>query len=98
MPQSVRLGRSLALSTIVLAYCERNVVSIILRFPWSPEIVVRVIHYPHPTLMRASKPLRRVDAELKKAVAEMFELMYQHNGIGLAANQVDLPYRLFVVN
>jgi peptide deformylase len=64
----------------------------------SPEIVVRVIHYPHPTLMRASKPLRRVDAELKKAVAEMFELMYQNNGIGLAANQVDLPYRLFVVN
>lgn len=59
---------------------------------------MRVIHYPHPTLMRASKPLRRVDAELRKAVGEMFDLMYQQNGIGLAANQVDLPYRLFVVN
>ncbi len=31
-------------------------------------------------------------------VAEMFELMYEHKGIGLAANQVDLPYRLIVVN
>ena len=28
----------------------------------------------------------------------MFELMYEHKGIGLAANQVDLPYRLFVTN
>jgi peptide deformylase len=28
----------------------------------------------------------------------MFELMYAHRGIGLAANQVDLPLRLFVMN
>lgn len=28
----------------------------------------------------------------------MFELMYQANGIGLAANQVDLPLQLFVIN
>ena len=59
---------------------------------------MRVVHFPHPTLMRASKPLTRVDAELHKIVAEMFDLMYQNNGIGLAANQVNLPYRLFVVN
>lgn len=31
-------------------------------------------------------------------VREMFDLMYQAEGIGLAANQVDLPYRLFVLN
>jgi peptide deformylase len=28
----------------------------------------------------------------------MFDLMYEHEGVGLAANQVDLPYRLFVAN
>lgn len=28
----------------------------------------------------------------------MFELMYEHEGVGLAANQVDLPYRVFVAN
>jgi peptide deformylase len=59
---------------------------------------LRIILYPHPTLFRPSKPLKRVDAELHKIVAEMFDLMYQHRGCGLAANQVDLPYRLFVVN
>ncbi len=31
-------------------------------------------------------------------VAQMFELMYEHEGVGLAANQVDLPYRVFVTN
>ena len=31
-------------------------------------------------------------------IREMFELMYAAEGVGLAANQVDLPYRLFVTN
>jgi peptide deformylase len=60
--------------------------------------VLRIVQFPHPTLLRPSKPLRRVDAEVHQFVAEMFDLMYQHNGCGLAANQVDLPYRLFVMN
>lgn len=57
-----------------------------------------IIHYPHPTLRHVSKPLLRVDAELRRIVAEMFDLMYEHEGVGLAANQVDLPYRIFVAN
>ncbi len=59
---------------------------------------MRIIKYPHPTLRHKSKPLRRVDNELKKTVREMFELMYEDRGIGLAANQIDLPYRFFVMN
>ncbi len=59
---------------------------------------MRIVQYPHPALRHVSKPLRRVDAELREIVREMFHLMYEANGIGLAANQVDLPYRLFVLN
>ncbi|MHB8898970.1 MAG: peptide deformylase [Thermoguttaceae bacterium] len=59
---------------------------------------MQIIKYPHPTLRHKSRALKRVDRELKQIVAEMFELMYSHEGIGLAANQVDLPYRLFVMN
>ena len=59
---------------------------------------MRIIKYPHPTLRYKSKPLRLVDAELKRTVGQMLDLMYQQKGIGLAANQVDLPYRLFVMN
>lgn len=59
---------------------------------------MQIIQYPHPTLRHVSKPLKRVDQELVTAVREMFDLMYEAKGIGLAANQVDLPYRLFVIN
>jgi peptide deformylase len=59
---------------------------------------VHIVKYPHPTLRYPAKPLRRVDGELKEIVREMLELMYGNKGIGLAANQVDLPYRLLVAN
>jgi len=59
---------------------------------------VQIVKYPHPTLRHKSKPIRRVDAEFKKIVRGMFDLMYEHKGIGLAANQVDLPYRFFIMN
>ncbi|MBN2295871.1 MAG: peptide deformylase [Pirellulales bacterium] len=59
---------------------------------------MQIIKYPHPTLRHKSKPLRRVDAQLRKIASEMLELMYDDHGVGLAANQVDLPYRLVVIN
>ena len=59
---------------------------------------MEIIKYPPPTLRHKSKPLKRIDASLRQTVAEMFRLMYEAEGIGLAANQVDLPYRLFVLN
>lgn len=59
---------------------------------------LEIVQYPHPTLRHVSKPLLKIDAELRAMVGEMFQLMYKHNGVGLAANQVNLPYRLFVVN
>lgn len=60
--------------------------------------MLEVVKYPHPTLRHRSKPLQRVDGELVKIVEEMFDLMYSQSGVGLAANQVNLPYRLFVLN
>ena len=59
---------------------------------------LQLIQYPHPTLRHVSRPLKKIDAELRDCVRQMFDLMYKHRGVGLAANQVDLPYRLFVVN
>lgn len=59
---------------------------------------MKIINFPHPTLRHKSKPVTRVDNELQAIVEEMFELMYDARGIGLAANQVDLPLQLFVCN
>ena len=59
---------------------------------------MEIINFPHPTLRHPSKPITRVDPELRQIVAEMFDLMYKAKGIGLAANQVNLPLQLFVIN
>lgn len=59
---------------------------------------LHIVTYPHPALSRPSKPLARIDAELRQIVRQMFDLMYAARGVGLAANQVNLPYRLFIMN
>jgi peptide deformylase len=59
---------------------------------------LKIVYYPHPTLRHKSTPLRRVNGRVKDIVREMFALMYEAKGVGLAANQVDLPFRLFVTN
>jgi peptide deformylase len=59
---------------------------------------MQVVSYPHPALRWKSKPITRIDADLKQLVRTMFELMYATNGIGLAANQVAVPWRFFIMN
>lgn len=59
---------------------------------------MEIIPYPHPTLRHKSKPIRRVNKRLKELVQQMFPLMYKAKGVGLAANQVDLPFQLFIIN
>ncbi len=71
-----------------------------LHFASTPNLLMSlsIIPYPHPTLRVKSSPIRRVDQALKDLANEMLELMYGAQGVGLAANQVDLPLRMFVVN
>lgn len=59
---------------------------------------LQIVHFPHPALRWESKPVRKVDDELRALVRLMFDLMYEARGIGLAANQVALPCQLFVLN
>jgi peptide deformylase len=59
---------------------------------------LQLVTFPHPILRHKSRPIVRVDAELHELVNQMFEIMYDFRGVGLAANQVALPIRLFVAN
>lgn len=59
---------------------------------------MEIVNYPHPALRWKSVPVTKINKKIRDIVAEMFDLMYAANGIGLAANQVALPYRLFVIN
>ena len=62
------------------------------------SLLMQIVQYGHPVLRWKSKPVQAITDDLRHIVREMFELMYAAKGIGLAANQVALPYRLFVVN
>lgn len=60
--------------------------------------MLQIVKYPHPALRYASRPVTRIDDELRAVVREMFTLMYEARGVGLAANQVGLPFRFFILN
>jgi peptide deformylase len=57
-----------------------------------------IITYPDPRLRREAEPVEEVTDELRERVRNMFPLMYEAKGIGLAAPQIGWNKRLFVVN
>jgi peptide deformylase len=59
---------------------------------------LKVILWPDPRLKQASHPVQTFDDTLRSLAARMFELMREHQGVGLAAPQVGLNVRLFVMN
>lgn len=57
-----------------------------------------VILWPDPRLKKLSKPVEAFDENLRALAGRMLELMRQHKGVGLAAPQVGINLRLFVMN
>ena len=60
--------------------------------------LLKVVHYPEPVLLQIGKPVTEFDENLKKLVEDMFETMYSARGVGLAAPQVGVSNRLFVMD
>jgi len=50
-----------------------------------------------PLLQQQLEPFDPSSVDLETIVADMFETMHHHKGVGLSANQVGLPHRLFVM-
>jgi peptide deformylase len=59
---------------------------------------MKIVFYPHPALRHPAKPLTAIDKQIHLDAGRMLELMYENKGLGLAANQVFLPYRIVVLN
>ena len=57
-----------------------------------------ILRYPDPRLHTVAKPVAAVDARLRKLVDDMLATMYEAEGIGLAATQVDVHERLIVID
>ena len=57
-----------------------------------------ILRYPDPRLQTVAKPVQAVDARIQTLIADMLETMYDANGIGLAATQVNVHERLVVID
>jgi len=60
--------------------------------------VLEILKYPHPLLKKRSKPVERIDEEIKRLIHDMMDTMYDAEGIGLAACQVGDPRRVIVID
>ncbi|MDG1248398.1 MAG: peptide deformylase [SAR86 cluster bacterium] len=59
---------------------------------------LKVLKFPNPRLRKIAEKVTKFDKSLKKLAHDMLELMYDENGIGLAATQVDKHIRLIVID
>lgn len=61
-------------------------------------MILPVIAYGHPVLRKMGKEIDKDYPDLEQLIKNMFETMYGANGVGLAAPQIGLDIRLFIVD
>jgi len=60
--------------------------------------ILPILCYPDPRLFKVAKPVAAVDERVRALVKDMFATMYDANGVGLAATQVDVHERIIVAD
>ena len=57
-----------------------------------------ILRYPDPRLYTVARPVADVDDRIRRLVDDMLETMYEAEGVGLAATQVDVHERVIVID
>ena len=60
--------------------------------------VLTILEYPDERLNEVSVPVENVDDALRTFIDDMFDTMYENKGIGLAASQVNVRKRIFIMD
>ena len=60
--------------------------------------ILEILVYPDERLRKIAKPVENVDKRIQQLVSDMTETMYDANGIGLAATQVDVHEQVIVMD
>ncbi len=61
-------------------------------------MILPIIAYGHPVLKRKAEVINKDYPKLKELIENMFETMYNASGVGIAAPQIGLSIRLFIVD
>ena len=59
---------------------------------------LEVLRFPDERLRTVAEPVAEVNDEIRQIVKDMLVTMYDENGIGLAATQVDIHKRIVVID
>ncbi|ARN74047.1 peptide deformylase [Oceanicoccus sagamiensis] len=60
--------------------------------------ILEILEFPDPRLRTKAKPVENVDGSLLQLVNDMFETMYDAQGVGLAATQINVHQRIVVID
>ncbi|WP_295164141.1 peptide deformylase [uncultured Buchnera sp.] len=60
--------------------------------------VLKILQYPDQRLRLIAKPIKKITKEIHKIANNMIDTMYQEEGIGLAATQVNIQLQIIVIN
>ena len=60
--------------------------------------LLTILRFPDPRLHTVAKPVAQVDTRIRQLVDDMLQTMYEADGVGLAATQVDVHERLLVMD
>jgi peptide deformylase len=60
--------------------------------------LLKILYYPDKRLRLVAKPIREINENIKNIANNMMDTMYQENGIGLAATQVNIPLQIIVIS
>jgi len=60
--------------------------------------ILDVLIYPDDNLAKVCQPVETIDAQLNTFIDNMFDTMYEHEGIGLAAPQVNVLKRVITID
>jgi len=58
----------------------------------------RLVYYGNETLKKIAEKVKNIDQEIIDLIDSMYNIMYQENGVGLAAPQVDISKRILTVD
>ncbi|QQE11963.1 peptide deformylase [Planctomycetota bacterium] len=59
---------------------------------------LKIVNYPAPILRERAKSVEVIDDHVREVAKRMIEMMHENRGVGLAAPQVGLNWRMFVCN
>ena len=60
--------------------------------------LLEVLHFPDQRLRTVAKAVEQITPEIKTIAANMIETMYDENGVGLAATQINIHLRIVVID